>query len=171
MVNTAAEFTIDLISDTYHPLARLVKDISAGAVLIASVNAIIIGYLVLAKYIRGRLEIGVESVRHFPLYVVFLALLSVLVISVLIKIRLHRGTPMKGGMPSVHSALAFAAATMVMLVAPHMLVVVLLAFFLALMVLQSRIAAGIHTYLEAALGALLGVLITLFLYRAFVALM
>src|ERR671924_1634820 len=48
MVNTAVEATIDLSTPSFDPLAKVAKDIAAGAVLIASVNAIGGGYLMLA---------------------------------------------------------------------------------------------------------------------------
>ncbi len=167
MINTAAELTIDLISETYHPLARLVKDVGAGAVLIAAVNAVIIGYLVLAKHLGGRLEVGIESIKQSPLYVVFLALLVIFFATVLSRIVMRKGRPILGRMPSVHSALAFSAATLVMLIVPSSPLVVLLAYFLALMVAQSRIAAGVHTFTEVSLGALFGFFLTVLLYRLF----
>lgn len=46
MVNTAVEKTVDLFMSTYHPLAKIAKNVAAGAVLIAAVNAIIIGVIV-----------------------------------------------------------------------------------------------------------------------------
>src|SRR3954449_9191206 len=48
MVNTAVEATIDLSTPSFDPLAKIAKDLAAGAVLIASINAIAVGYLVLA---------------------------------------------------------------------------------------------------------------------------
>ncbi|MGH3062160.1 MAG: diacylglycerol kinase, partial [Gaiellaceae bacterium] len=48
MVNTAIEATIDLATTSFDPLAKIAKDIAAGAVLIAAVNAIVVGYLVFA---------------------------------------------------------------------------------------------------------------------------
>lgn len=45
MINTAIERTVDLITEDYHPLARLAKDIAAGGVLIAALNSLIVGYL------------------------------------------------------------------------------------------------------------------------------
>jgi diacylglycerol kinase (ATP) len=48
MVNTAVEATIDLSTPSFDPLAKVAKDLAAGAVLIASVNAVAVGYLVLA---------------------------------------------------------------------------------------------------------------------------
>lgn len=48
MINTAIEFTIDIIChDKFHPLAKKAKDIAAGAVLIASLGALIVGGLVI----------------------------------------------------------------------------------------------------------------------------
>ncbi|MDD5556900.1 MAG: diacylglycerol kinase [bacterium] len=167
MVNTAAELTIDLISDTFHPLARLVKDIGAGAVLIASVNSIVIGYLVFARHLERPVLLGADSLRQAPMHITFLALLAVIVASVILKIALHRGTPMRGGMPSAHSAVAFSAATIVLLLAPSSFLVIMLAYLLALMVVQGRVAAGFHTFPEVALGALLGSAITLLLYQLY----
>jgi diacylglycerol kinase (ATP) len=46
MINTAIEKTIDFISIEKHPQIKLVKDIAAGAVLIASIAAVIVGCFV-----------------------------------------------------------------------------------------------------------------------------
>lgn len=43
MVNTALETTLDRISLEQHPLIRIAKDVSAGAVLIQAVFAVLIG--------------------------------------------------------------------------------------------------------------------------------
>ena len=43
IVNTAIEVTINLITEKYHPLAKIAKDVGAGSVLVASLNAIIVG--------------------------------------------------------------------------------------------------------------------------------
>ena len=39
MINTAIESVVDMVTQAYHPLAKLAKDIAAGAVLIAAINA------------------------------------------------------------------------------------------------------------------------------------
>jgi len=46
MINTSIEAAIDLITDKYHELAKIAKNVAAGAVLIASLNAIIVGYMI-----------------------------------------------------------------------------------------------------------------------------
>jgi diacylglycerol kinase (ATP) len=43
MVNTAVEATIDLSTPSFDPLAKIAKDLAAGAVLIAAVNAVAVG--------------------------------------------------------------------------------------------------------------------------------
>ena len=46
MFNTAIEFLTDIASPEIHPKAKMVKDIAAGAVLIASLAAVVIGLIV-----------------------------------------------------------------------------------------------------------------------------
>lgn len=52
--NTAVERTVDLYTSTYHPLARLAKDIAAGAVLVAAINAVVVGLLVFLPHLLSR---------------------------------------------------------------------------------------------------------------------
>ncbi len=46
MFNTAIEFLTDIVSPQFHPTAKKVKDVSAGAVLIAALCAVLIGLIV-----------------------------------------------------------------------------------------------------------------------------
>lgn len=45
-VNTAIERIVDLVTPNYHPIAKVAKDVSAAAVLIFSIFAIIIGIVI-----------------------------------------------------------------------------------------------------------------------------
>jgi len=48
LLNTAIESVVDLaIGKRFHPLAQIAKDCSAGAVLVASISALLIGVLLL----------------------------------------------------------------------------------------------------------------------------
>ena len=49
-INTAIEIDIDLTSPEFHPYARDTKDVAAGAVLIASIIAGVVGVLIFAPY-------------------------------------------------------------------------------------------------------------------------
>lgn len=46
LLNTAIENAVDLASQEYHPLAKLAKDTAAGAVLVSSLCAAIIGFII-----------------------------------------------------------------------------------------------------------------------------
>ena len=46
MVNTAIEAVVDLASPDIHPLAKVAKDVAAGAVLVFAVVSVIIGVLI-----------------------------------------------------------------------------------------------------------------------------
>lgn len=52
MVNTAIENLVNLVTLEQHPLAGKIKDIAAGAVLLASVISVIVGVLIFWKYIQ-----------------------------------------------------------------------------------------------------------------------
>jgi diacylglycerol kinase (ATP) len=51
-LNTVVETMVDLITDQYHPLARVAKDAAAGAVLLASLAAAGVGIAVFAPRIH-----------------------------------------------------------------------------------------------------------------------
>jgi len=51
MFNTAIELIIDMSVRKYHPLIKLVKDISAAVVLIASLNSIGVGIILFWRHV------------------------------------------------------------------------------------------------------------------------
>lgn len=160
MLNTAIEVTVDMISDAYHPLARKAKDIGAGVVLIASIGALTLAYLILYPALKTAVSQGVWRVTKAQDDVVaFVALMAVVILVVIIKALLGKGEPLRGGMPSGHAAVSFSiwAAALYL---THSLSVGLLTFLLALMVSWSRWSSGIHRPREVFAGALLGAGVT-----------
>ena len=45
--NTVAEAAVDLATAEYHPLAKIAKDVAAGAVLLMAIAAVVVGLLIL----------------------------------------------------------------------------------------------------------------------------
>ncbi len=166
LMNTALEVVVDLVSPEYHELARRAKDVAAGAVLVASVGAMIMGYLALSRFFfPPDLPESAGFLRTTGnLAVVSVVLVTLLV--VLLKARLGRGTPLHGGMPSGHAGVACSVATSVAFAAPAMPVLAL-AWLLALLVAQSRVLLGVHSFSEVLAGGLLGTGVTLAIHLLF----
>ncbi|HMB23146.1 MAG: diacylglycerol kinase family protein [Chloroflexota bacterium] len=54
-INTAIEAVVDLASPVHHPLAKVGKDVGAGAVLISALAAVLVGLLILGPPLWARL--------------------------------------------------------------------------------------------------------------------
>jgi diacylglycerol kinase len=54
MLNTVAESLVDLVSPEYHPQAKIVKDVTAGVVLLGAILSVIVGLLVLGPLLWAR---------------------------------------------------------------------------------------------------------------------
>ena len=167
MINTALEKAIDLMGDTYHPLARIAKDITAGTVLIVSVVAIVVGYLILfRRYLAPGIESAMTSVKASSAHITFVSLMVVVLLVILLKALAARSSSfmLRGGMPSLHSALAGAIWAVLSFITGNPIVIVL-AFILAFFVAHSRVAKGIHSPREVIFGALLGILATVLIFQ------
>jgi diacylglycerol kinase (ATP) len=46
MVNTMVEALVDLVTQEYHPLARVAKDVAAGVVLLSAIGSVVVGILI-----------------------------------------------------------------------------------------------------------------------------
>jgi len=169
MLNSAVEAAIDIATTEFDPMAKLAKDVAAGAVLIASTNALVVGYLVFAGKVADRSSQLLDRLRHQPAELTLVALVLTVIIVVATKAYTGRGTPLRGGLPSGHAALAFAgwmAATYVA-GADHRFLISSIALIMALLVAQTRVESGIHSAIEVAYGALVGALATLAVFQVF----
>jgi diacylglycerol kinase (ATP) len=167
MINTAVEGTIDAATTSFDPMAKLAKDIAAGAVLIASVNAVAVGYLVFAGKAADKSADVLDKLRDAPAEITLIALVLTILIVIATKAWTGRGTPLRGGLPSGHAALAFAgwiAATYIV-GDSHRFVISALTFIMALLVAQTRVESGVHSALEVAYGGALGALVTLSVFQ------
>ncbi|MBE3031853.1 MAG: diacylglycerol kinase [Actinobacteria bacterium] len=168
MLNTAIEHLVDLVTDQEDPRAKVAKDVAAGAVLIAAVNAIAVAYLVFYDKITSVPYTVLTKLRGSPINVTVIALVIVILAAIATKALTRRGTAFRGGLPSAHAAVAFAAWVALTFVAAntgYALPISAIALFMALLVAQSRVQSGIHSLLEVAAGAALGIVITLVLFR------
>jgi len=167
MINSAIEGAIDISTTSFDPNAKLAKDIAAGAVLIASVTALAVGYLVFADAAAHRTARLLDRVRDAPADITLVALVLVVLVVIATKAFTGRGTPLRGGLPSGHAALAFAGWTAATYVTgdSHRFLISSLTFVMAVLVAQTRVESGVHSALEVFYGGALGALVTLVVFQ------
>jgi diacylglycerol kinase (ATP) len=163
LLNTAVEAIVDLMVVADHPLAKTAKDAAAGAVLVASIAAIVVGYLVFYQGIINGGQRVYEAVASVPSNIAFVVLAVVAIVTIFAKAWAGRGSALQGGAISGHSALAFAAATLLAFLYQRPLAG-LLAYFVAFLVAQSRVEAKIHSTGEVLAGSVLGAVAALAVY-------
>jgi len=164
LFNTAIEVVVNMITEAYHPLAKIAKDVAAAGVLIASMYAFLVGITVFVpvaeiskwmaegKYMR--------QVSQPDLAVIIL--LGIAVVSIIIpvfKVRVGHGTLMRGGAVSAHSAVAFLLFAAITVKCKFNPLISIPAFVLALLVAQSRVEGKIHTVAEVLWGATVAILV------------
>jgi len=164
LMNTALEVVVDLVTLERDPLAKMAKDISAGAVLVTASLAVIMGYITFAPYLRSCFQMTIANIQVADEHLSIAALLLTIVAVIFWKVKSGRGRPLRGGLPSGHTAVAACIWAAVTLITESPLLSILVAA-LAVMVGLSRITLGIHTRVEVLLGAAVGGLVTLILFQ------
>lgn len=166
LFNTAIEAVVDMITQQFHELARVAKNVAAGAVLMAAANSLVVGYLVFYRKIVNYSFVPKESFINLPAHTTFLSLIVVGILVIVFKSvsTKKKGTYFQGGMPSGHTALAFSMFMAIALLGKDT-VVTTFSCIMAMLVAESRIETNIHTLSEVCVGALMGMLITVILFE------
>lgn len=163
LLNTAIEATIDLVTDKHNPLAKIAKDVAAAAVLVAAAAALLIGYLVFIDKLNDATLAVLVSIRQSPVHLTYISLLLVFLISLIIKATSGR-LSLQGGMPSIHAGISAAGAVAIIFLTQNALAAGI-AVLLALLVMESRVEAGIHSTAQVFMGAVLGALVTVLVFQ------
>lgn len=166
LINTSIETVVDLVTQEFHPLARRAKHLAAGAVLVAALNAVIVGYLLFFDRISEAVPLVYQRVIALPPYLTFVALILVILFVIIGKVRTGSNSLLRGGMPSGHTAIAFSIATAVFFLSQNGLVITL-TLLLSLLTAESRWEAGIHSVREIVTGALIGILLTVAVFQLY----
>lgn len=164
LANTALEAVVDLATERFDPGAKTAKDVAAGAVLVASVNAVAVGYVVFFDRVAPPTSRFFAYVREMPAHLTLVALGLVTVLVIAGKAVTGTGTWLRGGWPSGHSALAAAAAAAIGFATRNAQATVL-ALFIAALVAQSRVETGTHTIPQVVSGAALGFLMASLVFQ------
>ena len=166
LLNTAVEVIIDILTQDYSFKARIAKNISAAAVVIAAGNAVFIAYLVFFNKAQELSLNLIFNIRHEPLHLIFINLSLIFISVIILKSMFNSGTPLKGGIVSGHTALA-ASSVLIIWFLSKSLIALSLATVLAFLIAQSRLEAGTHSFKEILLGTLVGIIITFIIFYFF----
>lgn len=166
LFNTAIESAIDLSTNYYHPLAKIAKNAAAGAVLVTAINAILVGYIVFWDKLTNATYRIIGQVKEAEPYIIFIAFVMVCIITIIVKAFFGEGTPLKGGMPSGHSALSFSLATTISLITEEP-ICIMLSYLMAIITAQSRVDSEVHSVWEVVVGAVFGTLLTIVVFKVF----
>ncbi|MGM0441029.1 MAG: diacylglycerol kinase [Elusimicrobiota bacterium] len=170
ILNTGVELIVDLITEQHHPIAKIIKDLAAGAVLFSSISAAIIGYLI---FIRGEVlhvfekSFVLEKITAYPPYLTGVVIFLVIVVTLFIKAVSGKRARVVGGMPSLHTALASSLAAIIFFASGN-IYMLLLALFMVLLVAESRVSGKFHTVGEVIVGGILGLTLTTFVFQILV---
>jgi diacylglycerol kinase (ATP) len=167
MFNSAIEATVDLVSPSYNPLAKFAKDIAAGAVLIATIIALVTGSLMMLGERRWealKIDLSAEGFEFFGIVPrLIIGGLLLFVVVVVGKGLGQRGQVLQGGLVSGHAAYGFFFATSMIFVTDNA-VATGIALLLAAIICQSRFEAKFHSIFELTLGAAVGIVLALVIF-------
>ncbi|MBS3973916.1 MAG: diacylglycerol kinase [Actinobacteria bacterium] len=166
LINTAIEAAIDISIQGFDPLAKIAKDVAAGAVFISSLAAVAIGYLVFFNRIALAMDANFHIVKQAPVHLTVIALSLTSLAVLAVKAIRKEDNYLRGGWPSGHTALAASAASAITYLTLSGSIG-LMAFFVAALVAQSRVEAGAHTIAQVVFGAFIGLLMTTLVFQVF----
>lgn len=166
MFNSSLEAVVDISSPKKNEIARIAKDIASGAVLVSSIGAIIIGYLILWPYIIRIFNEGFKISKHQAENIAVLAVIIVMLIIIVVKAYFGRGRPLRGGFPSGHSAIAFSIWISVTKMTLNKIILIFV-LIVAILISLNQLLKKIHFIWDIIMGAVTGMLITLLLFWIF----
>lgn len=154
LFNTAVEAVIDLVTDDFHPLAKVAKDVAAGAVLLCAGMAVVVGLSIFYPYLDALTLQFFEKTSHPPNIGLAALIAFDFFLTLSLKGLFNRfGRP--DWEPSMTLSLASLIATSLVIMTDNLLVIILV-FFLAALLLGTRLR--IKTRKEPViLGVFLGV--------------
>ncbi|MCE2765462.1 MAG: hypothetical protein RLZ87_719 [Armatimonadota bacterium] len=166
MFNSAIEAVVDLASPNYSPMAKFAKDISAGAVLITTIIALVVGALLMlgdSRWETIKVALASEAPAIGSAARIFIGAFVCLIAVIIGKGLGKRGQVLQGGLVSGHAALGFFFATAAIMLTTNALAGAL-AVVLAFIIAQSRYEAKFHSIAELSIGAAVGVIVGLLIF-------
>ena len=164
MINSTVEYIVDLITDKYDDRAKAAKDIAAGGVLIASVVAVIVAFFLFADKLTMATPSVISTIFSSNIYILFTIIFAVIILAVILKGFLGKGSNYSQVYPSARVALAFGLTTYVYIITKSILVGGV-ALILSIIIAQIRVENTKTRPIYMVISAIIGVLVVLIIYQ------
>lgn len=158
LLNTSVEKIIDLITAEYHPVAKIVKDVTAGAVLLTAGLAVIVGISIFYPYLNAGFFYFFDSPSHIPRIGLAAIIVFNFFFTVLLKGWLHLLGKAKWE-PSMVISIAFCVSILIVEIIGN-LIVSLLVFLLLSMLAALYLRLNPHR-MPIIIGALIGTAVSI----------
>lgn len=160
MVNTAIEATVDLVTEEYHPKAKIAKDVAAGAVVLSTVNAIVVAYFLFFEKLAVQgskfLKELVDRNETKILLIILLTFVLFLIFRVIV-------TKIGKFIPSGQAMIATSIFTAIWTLTSRKEILTL-TLILLVMIGLNRISTGEKSISEVVVGSIIGVVATVMLF-------
>lgn len=164
MINSTVEYIVDLITDKYDDRAKAAKDIAAGGVLISSVVAVIVAFFLFADKLTMATTSVISTIFSSNIYILFTIIFAVIILAVILKGFLGKGSNYSQVYPSARVALAFGLTTYVYIITKSILVGGV-ALILSIIIAQIRVENTKTRPIYMVISAIIGVLVVLIIYQ------
>ena len=155
MLNSAVEAAVDVASTSFDPIGEARQGRRRRGRSHRDGECRRVGYLVFSGEVATRSSEFLDRLSEAPAELTLIALVLTVIVVIALKAASGRGTPLRGGWPSGHAAVAFAgwmATTLALDDYGHRFLISSLTFIMALLVAQTRIESGVHSTGEVAVG-------------------
>ncbi len=164
MINSVAEYIVDLVTDKYDDRAKAAKDIAAGGVLISSSISVIVAYFLFADKLQNATTSVLNAIISSNTNILFTIIFMIVVLVIILKGLFGRGEEYAHSGPSLKIALAFGLTTYACIITRSFLVGIVCGI-LSLMIFGMKVTHTKASKINMIYSALLGIIIVLFVYQ------
>ncbi len=158
LINTAIEAVVDMVTSEYHPLAKIAKDVSAGATLLTAGLAVIVGISVFYPYLDQFMQGLLVAAPTKPRIVLAAVIAFDFFFTLMIKAIFHR-VGKNHWEPSMITSLSFCIATLIVAITWNLLIT-LLVYTLTTFVLGMRFRVDGNRQ-SILFGSLIGIVVAI----------
>lgn len=166
LLNTAIEVLVDMVMESYHPKAKIVKDVAAGGVLMSAILSVVIGYIIFIDRVAIDVQKAVGFLKNLDVRVSIIILTVTIVFIVIKAVVFKKKVSMRGSVDTVIAFTASAAATAVLMLNGNVKNSIMF-FGICMLVVVSRFRKKMQNFYDIFIGVVTAFLIVLVIFGVF----